>query len=174
MSDVRSWRESDPLGVSQYCTSGGGALASLQKRRSASRLIRAVWSLGRPRRGVAWSPSSPLSSLLMVASRVATSGATEVPGPSGAGAEEGGSGSELGGAAPPASLEGGGVNEMRQEGPPSGGGGLRRVDLRGAGAAAGVDLTGDQARPSLLGGGLRRGDQHGAKPAAALLGDTRG
>ena len=67
-----------------------------------------------------------------------------------------------------------GANETRQEGPPSGGGGLRRVDLRGAGAAAGVDLTGDQVRLSSLGGGLRRGDRRGAEPAAALLGDACG
>ena len=67
----------------------------------------------------------------------------------------------------------GDANDTRWEGPPSGGGGLRRVDLRGAGAVAGVDLTGDQARPSLLGGGLRWGDRRGADPVAARLGDAR-
>ena len=69
---------------------------------------------------------------------------------------------------------GGNANKTPPEGPPSGGGGLRRVDLRGAGAAAEVDLTGDQARLSSLGGGLRRGDRRGTEPAAALLGDARG
>ena len=34
---------------------------------------------------------------------------------------------------------------------------MRRVILRGDGAAAGVDLTGDQARLSSLGGGFVRG-----------------
>ena len=88
----------------------------------------------------------------------------------------------------------GDANETPQEGPALVGGGLRQVDLQGAGwpappalpgrgsnaltwggpASAGFNLTDVQARLSLLGGGLRREEQRGAEPAAALLSEARG
>ena len=60
-----------------------------------------------------------------------------------------------------------GRDHLREEG-------LRQVDLRGAAASDRVELTGDQARISLLGRGLRWGDRCGIEPVTALLVDARG
>ena len=132
--------------------------------------MRAVWSLGRPRRGTGGSASSSLNSLSVDSLRdsIVSEGLPEGMTDTGELERGGLSGAEGAGPAPPASGEGGGANWTVLR--------LRRVDLRGArrGRGAGGERTGVQARLSLLGGGLRRADRRGADPAAALLVDARG